>query len=55
MKNTDWNVFVYSHADNFVTTILINYAKILLVLLVVIIGVFSIVSYFICIPNLQFL
>nr|WP_220278221.1 cache domain-containing protein [Klebsiella pneumoniae]QYR11977.1 cache domain-containing protein [Klebsiella pneumoniae] len=26
MKNTDWNVFVYSHADN-VTTILINYAK----------------------------
>ena len=46
MKNTDWNVFVYSHADN-VTTILINYAKNVLVLLVVIIVVFSIVSYFI--------
>ncbi|WII50498.1 sensor domain-containing diguanylate cyclase [Klebsiella pneumoniae] len=46
MKNTDWNVFVYSHADN-VTTILINYAKNVLVLLVVIIVVFSVVSYFI--------
>ncbi|EBR0688700.1 GGDEF domain-containing protein, partial [Salmonella enterica] len=46
MKNTDWNVLVYSHAES-VTTILIGYAKSVLVLLVVIVIIFSFFSYFI--------
>jgi hypothetical protein len=46
MKNTAWNVLVYSHADS-ATTILITYAKSVLVLLIVIIIVFSLLSYFI--------
>jgi hypothetical protein len=40
MKNTAWNVLVYSHADS-ATTILITYAKSVLVLLIVIIIVFT--------------
>ena len=46
MKNTAWNVLVYSHADS-ATTILIAYAKSVLVLLIVIIITFSLLSYFI--------
>ncbi|WP_258229970.1 cache domain-containing protein, partial [Klebsiella pneumoniae] len=46
MKNTAWNVLVYSHADS-ATTILITYAKSVLVLLIVIIITFSLLSYFI--------
>jgi diguanylate cyclase (GGDEF)-like protein len=46
MKNTAWNVLVYSHADS-ATTILITYAKSVLVLLIVIIIAFSLLSYFI--------
>ncbi|HFE2538568.1 TPA: GGDEF domain-containing protein, partial [Escherichia coli] len=46
MKNTAWNVLVYSHADS-TTTILITYAKSVLVLLIVIIITFSLLSYFI--------
>ncbi len=45
MKNTAWNVLVYSHADS-ATTILITYAKSVLVLLIVIIITFSLLSYF---------
>lgn len=46
MKNTAWNVLVYSHADS-ATTILITYAKSVLVLLIVIIITISLLSYFI--------
>lgn len=46
MKNPAWNVLVYSHADS-ATTILITYAKSVLVLLIVIIITFSLLSYFI--------
>ncbi len=46
MKNTAWSVLVYSHADS-VTTILITYAKSVLVLLIVIVITFSLFSYFI--------
>ncbi len=46
MKNTAWNVLVYSHADS-ATTILITYAKSVLVLLIVVIIAFSLLSYFI--------
>ncbi|EJK0513246.1 GGDEF domain-containing protein [Salmonella enterica] len=46
MKNTAWNVLVYSHADS-VTTILFTYVKCVLFLLIVIIVVFSLISYFI--------
>lgn len=46
MKNTAWSVLVYSHAEN-VTTILISYAKSVLVLLIVTVIIFSIFSYFI--------
>jgi hypothetical protein len=45
MKNTAWNVLVYSHAES--ATILITYAKSVLVLLIVIIIAFSLLSYFI--------
>ena len=46
MKNTAWSVLVYSHADS-VTTILITYAKSVLVLLIVIVITFLLFSYFI--------
>lgn len=46
MKNTAWSVLVYSHADS-VITILITYAKSVLVLLIVIVITFSLFSYFI--------
>jgi hypothetical protein len=39
VKNTAWNVLVYSHAES-ATTILITYAKSVLVLLIVIIIAF---------------
>lgn len=46
MKNTAWSVLVYSHADS-VTTILITYAKSVLVMLILIVITFSLFSYFI--------